>query len=148
MADLPKALDSALRARYAGGEIRSPVTSARGFTARLNALERHFTHKGDRKGAATKRVAAALGVTPRTLQRWRDGSRKPTSTSLRKVEGAHNRLISLPRMRRRLKALPPPNSVTVSGSVNWNGYKNRTEHRAVTLGGMRGVMARCSVRFL
>lgn len=142
MADLSEALDAALRDRYMGGEIRSPATSRRGLTARLNALERQFTQKGDRKGAATKRVAAALGVSPRTIQRWRTGDRKPNGPSVRKVEGLHNRLVSLPRMRRRLKSLPPPNSVTVTAVINWNGYKNRQEHRTTTLGGMRGVMAR------
>jgi transcriptional regulator with XRE-family HTH domain len=142
MAELPEALDRALRARYMPGEIRSPVDTRRGLTARLNALERSFTQQGDRKGAATKRVAAALGVTPRTLQRWRDGSRKPNAASLRKISGAHNRLVTLPKMRKRLKNLPPPNSVTVSAKIDWNGYKNRTEQRTTTLGGMRGVMAR------
>lgn len=123
-------------------EIRSSVDTRRGLTARLNALERAFTQQGDRKGAATKRVAAALGVTPRTLQRWRTGDRKPNAASLRKITGAHNRLVTLPRTRARLKNLPPPNSVNVAAAINWNGYKNRTEYRHTTLGGMRGVMAR------
>jgi hypothetical protein len=139
MAKLPEALDATLRARYMGGEIRRPITHKQGLTARMNALERHFTQKGDRRGAATKRVAAYLGITPRTWQRWRDGSRK---ANLPKVEGAVNRLITLPRMRARLKSLPPPNSVTVDAVVIWNGYKNRTEQRSVTLGSMRPVMAR------
>lgn len=139
MASLPEALDAALRARYMPGAIRSPITTKRGLSARMNALERHFTQKGDRKGAATKRVAAALGITPRTWQRWRAGERAP---NLLKIEGAVNRLITLPTMRRRLKSLPPPNSVKVTAEIKWNGYKNRVAQRSTTLGGMRGVMAR------
>lgn len=117
-----------------GGEIRRPITHRQGLTARLNAIQKQFPTQ--------KAMAAALGVSPRTLQRWRDGTRKPDAKSQRKIEGAHNRLVSLPRMRRRLKSLPPPNSVTVSAVINWNGYKNRQEQRSTTLGGMRGVMAR------
>lgn len=132
--NLAEALDDVLRARYMGGELKRPVTHRQGLTARLNAIQRQFPTQ--------KAMAAALGVSPRTLQRWRDGSRKPNGPSLRKVEGTHNRLVTLPRMRARLKSLPPPNSVTVTAIVNWNGYKNRQERRSTTLGGMRTVMTK------
>lgn len=133
MPALPEALDAALRARYMPGEIRSPVQSRRGLTARLNALEKHYPTK--------RALAAALGVSDRTLRKWRSGETKVSPKNLRKIEGLHHRQVALPRMRRRLKALPPPNSVQVTAEVNWNGYKNRQAHRTVTLGGMRGVMA-------
>lgn len=133
MGSLPEALDAALRARYMGAEIRRPISHRQGLTARLNGIQKQFPTQ--------KAMAAALGVSPRTLQRWRDGSRRPDTKSQRKIEGAHNRLVALPRLRKRLGALPPPNSVAVTAVINWNGYKNRQEHRSTTLGGMRGVMA-------
>lgn len=139
--NLAKALDAALRARYMPREVKSPITTPRGLKARMNALEAHFTRKGDRKGAATKRVAAALGITPRTWQRWRDGTRPP---NLLKIAGAHNRLITLPKTRANLKNKPVPHSVKVTGIIRWNGYTNQAKngHRSTTLGGMQGVMTR------
>jgi transcriptional regulator with XRE-family HTH domain len=139
MPSLPQALDAALRARYMPRAIKSAITTARGLTARLNALERHFRQPGDRKGAETKRVAAALGVSPVTYRRWRNGKQRP---NLGKIEAAHHRLIVLPQMRRRLKDAPPPNKVNVRADVTWNGYQNRTVERTVKLDGMQGVMAR------
>lgn len=142
--DLAQALDDALSRRYPPMtvDIRSPATSNRGAAARMRALEKHFTYKGDHAGAATKRVAAALGITPRTWQRWKAGTRKPNAAVL---EGAHKRLIQLPRMIRRIgpKGTPPPNSVKVANAIIiWNGYRNQTEKRSTTLGGMRQVMAK------
>lgn len=139
MATLAEALDAALRDRYMPGEIKSPVTTARGLNARLRALEAHFQRKGERKGAETKRVAAALGISPVTYRRWRNGKQRP---NLNKIADAHHQLIVLPRMRRRLQAKPPPNSVTVEAEIKWNGYRNPTAQRSTTLGGMRAVMAR------
>jgi hypothetical protein len=141
--NLAQALDAALTRRYPPltVDIKSPATSKRGATARMRAIEKHFTREGDRAGAATKRVAAALGITPRTWQRWKAGTRTPNATIL---EGAHKRLIGLPRMIRRMspKGTPPPSSVTVKAIIVWNGYRNRTELRSTTLGGMRHVMAK------
>lgn len=132
MANLPEALDATLRARYMGSEIKRPVTHRQGLKARLNALQRQFPTQ--------KAMAAHLGVTPRTVQRWRSGESKPTGPAQRKIEGAMTRLITLPRVRARLKSLLPPNSITVTAVVVWNGYKNRQAQRSTTLGGMRGVM--------
>lgn len=133
MADLAGALDATLRARYLTTEIRRPVTHKQGLTARLNALEKQFPTQ--------KAMAAALGVSPRTIQRWRSGDRKPDAKSQRKILDAVKERITRPKVRQRLKKLPPPNSVNISAAINWNGYKNRTEYRHTTLGGMRDVMA-------
>lgn len=136
MADIVAALDEALRARYMPREIRRPITHRQGLKARLNGLQKVY-------GTAAK-LAAALGVNPRTIRKWRSGETKVSAANLRKIERNHNRLISLPRMRDRLKNSPPPNSVQVSAIVNWNGYissRNRGQ-RTVILGGMRAVMAR------
>jgi hypothetical protein len=134
MADLSEALDGLLRDRYMGREIRRPITHRQGLTARLNALGKQFPTK--------KAMAAALGIPERTLRDIRSGRTGGSKANLRKIEGAHNRLVTLPRMRKLLKTLPPPNSVTVTAEINWNGYKNRQEHRSTTLGGMRAVMAK------
>lgn len=134
MASLPEALDAALRARYMPTELKRPVTHRQGLTARLNAIERQFPTK--------KAMAAALGVGPQALRRWRAGTQKPSTATQRKIERTYNRLVTLPKMRARLKSLPAPNSVTVSAEINWNGYKNRQAHRSTTLGHMRGVMVR------
>ena len=134
MAQLSEALDATLRARYMPRGLRSPITQQRGLNARLNALQKQFPTQ--------RALAAALGVGPQAIRRWRAGTQKPSAAAQRKIEGAYNRNITLPAMRKRLKNLPPPNSVTVSATVNWNGYKNRVEHRSVTFGGMRGVMVR------
>lgn len=140
--ELPAALDRALRARYAPRDVRSPVTTARGLNARLNQLEKAFTRDGDRKGAATRRIAAALGVTPRTVQRWRTGERKPNKASLQRIRDEHTKIVRIPKIRRRLRDLPPPNRVNVSALVVWNGYTNRTPDRTVRLHGMQTAMAR------
>lgn len=136
MANLAEALDDVLRDRYMGGEIKRPITHRQGLTARLNALQKQYPTQ--------KAMAAALGVGPQAIRRWRAGTQKPGLAARRKIEGTLNRLVTLPRMRARLKSLPPPNSVTVTAIVNWNGYKNRTADgaRSVTLGGMRSVMAK------
>src|SRR4051812_46128687 len=134
MTNLPDALDAALRARYMPTEIRRPITHRQGLTARLNAIQKQFPTQ--------KALAAAIGIGPQALRRYRAGTQKPSAATLRKIEGAHNRLVTLPKTRKRLASLPAPNSVTVTAVINWNGYKNRQEHRSTTLGGMRGVMAR------
>ncbi|MGW7412764.1 transcriptional regulator [Streptomyces sp. NPDC054863] len=67
--------------RLAGG-IATPVTSKRGWSARLNYLT-----KTDHARAAAK--AAGLTVTDRTLKAWREGKRQPSRASLEKIERAY-----------------------------------------------------------
>lgn len=115
-------------------EIKRPITHRQGLTARLNALERLFPTK--------RAMAKALGIPERTLRDIRSGRTRGSAANLRKIEGAHNRLITLPKTRANLKNKTVPNSVKVTGIINWNGYKNRAKngHRSTTLGGMAGVM--------
>lgn len=137
MANLGEALDALLRARYAPGGIRRPVTHRQGLTARLNALQKQFPTQ--------KALAASLGVSPRTIQRWRTGERNPSKKAQSAIKDAYRDAVLLPAARRRLKKLLPPNSVTITAVINWNGYKNRVEHRSTTLGGMRDTM-RATIR--
>ncbi|MFJ4880860.1 transcriptional regulator [Streptomyces sp. NPDC088745] len=62
--------------------IATPVTSKRGWTARLNYLTRT-----DHARQAAK--AAGLTVTDRTLKAWREGKRAPSRASLEKIERAY-----------------------------------------------------------
>lgn len=140
MPDLAAALDEALRARYPRNEVRTPITQRRGLDARMNQLERLFTQKGDRKGAGNRRAAEAAGIPLRTWQKWRAGKATPSARNLRKLETAHNRLITVPKFRQKVNSQTPPNRVTVTAVINWNGYKNRQPHRTTTLEGMRRVM--------
>lgn len=140
MPDLAAALDEALSARYPRQEVRTPITQRRGLTARMNQLEKLFTGKSDRKGAGNRRAAEAAGIPLRTWQKWRTGKVTPSARSLRKLETAHNRLITIPRFKQKVNSQTPPNRVQVSAVVVWNGYKNRTQHRSTTLEGMRRVM--------
>ena len=140
MPDLAAALDEALSARYPRQEVRTPITQRRGLTARMNQLEKLFQPgKGDRRSAAT-RAAQAAGIPARTWRDWRAGKTTPSARNLRKLETAHNRLITIPRFKRKVADTPAPNRVTVTAEINWNGYKNRTAHRTTTLEGMRHVM--------
>ena len=52
MADLPEALDAALRARYRVSEVKTPVTQRRGLLARMNQLEKLHQRPGDQIGRA------------------------------------------------------------------------------------------------
>lgn len=140
MPDLAAALDEALRARYPRNEVRTPITQRRGLDARMNQLEKLFTAKGDRKGAGNRRAAEAAGIPLRTWQKWRAGTATPSARNLRKLETAHNRLITIPRFKQKVANTPAPNRVTVSAVIVWNGYKNRQAHRTTTLEGMRHVM--------
>lgn len=147
MADLAGALDTALRARYPQtADIRRPVTHRQGLTARMNALEKLFTVKGDRKGAAARRAAEAAGIKLRTWQKWRKGDAKPNASNARKLEGAYVRKVQLPRFRRRVNSQAAPNRVTVTAIIRWSSSPgknyNRTRQRTTTLDGMRGVMVR------
>lgn len=140
MPDIAGALDAALRAHYAVPEVRTPVTQARGLQARMNQMEKAYTRKGDRPGAATARAAKAAGVSPRTWQRWRAGTQKPSAKLREKLAAAYDKHVRRPKLRRKVNQKGAPNRVTVTAEINWNGYKNRTAHRSTTLGGMRGVM--------
>lgn len=131
---LPEALDAALRGRYMGAELKRPITHRQGFTARLNQLQKLFPTQ--------KALAAAIGVGPQAIRRWRAGTQAVSAANLRKVERAHNRYVALPRLRKNINNTPLPNSVAVSAEVTWNGYQNRQAQRTVTLGGMRAVMAK------
>lgn len=136
MANIVNALDAALRARYMPKEIRRPITHRQGLTARLNALGRVF--------GTQKQVAAALGINERTLRNWKSGRTKISAKNLRKIEGTHNRLVSLPRMRANMASKPAPNSVNVTAIVTWNGYRNSKGggQRTVTFSGVKAIMAR------
>lgn len=145
MADLAGALDAALRARYRVAEVKSPATSRRGLLARLSQLEKLHTLPGDRPGQAARRAARSAGIPPDQFARWRKGDRKPSAASLRKLEGAYNRQITLPAVRRAMKARPVPASVRVTATIKWSydaaKQYNATAYRTTTLTNMRPVMA-------
>lgn len=149
MADLAGALDQLLTARYLVGEPKRPATHRQGLTARMNGIEREFTTKGGRKGAEARRAAEAAGISLRQWQRWRTGAVKPTPASLRKLEAAFTRLVTLPRLRKRLKTKPVPDRIKVTATIKWitssRKQYNRTKHRTTTLVGMRPTM-RATIR--
>lgn len=144
MADLPAALDAALRGRYRVQEVKSPASTRRGLSARMNQLEKTFTRKGERAGTGTRRAAAAAGVSPRTWQRWRAGTQTPGPKLLAKLESAYARLVTLPAFRRSVNTGRPPNRVKVTAEIMWTTSPrkayNKTKHRSTTLEGMSGVM--------
>jgi hypothetical protein len=67
--------------QLAGG-ITTPVTSKRGWTARLNYL----TRTPHARQAAR---AAGLTVTDRTIKAWQQGRQQPSPASLQKIETAY-----------------------------------------------------------
>lgn len=142
MADLAGALDAALRARYRVAEVRTPITQRRGLLARLNQLERLHQREGDRRGAAARRAARSAGIPPDQFARWRKGERKPSAASLRKLEAAYARQITLPALRRAITRKDAPDKVTVTAQVWWtdSDKKNNSKQRTVKLTGMKGVM--------
>lgn len=145
--DLATALDEALRDRYPIREPKTPVTQRRGLTARMNALEKEFTQKGDRRGAAGRRAAKAAGIHPDTWTRWKNAQRKPGAASLRKLEAAFTRLVTVPAFRRRLKdPRQVPNRVKVTATIKWSSSPqknyNRRQHRTTILESMRPAMVR------
>lgn len=144
MADLAEALDEALRDRYPMPGVKRPATHRQGLLARLGQLEKAFTRKGDRPGAAGRRAARAAGIAPDTWTRWRSGQRKPSAASLRKLEGAYVRHVQLPAFRRRVNGQTPPARVRVRAYIRWSSSPrkmyNRTPLRTTTLEGMRGAM--------
>jgi hypothetical protein len=85
MAHFPEALDGALRAWYPPGGIKSAVSTKRGFTARVNALEKQY---GSRKAAA-----AAAGIGPSTWRAWfGPNPRTPSAASLAKLDRTYDTL--------------------------------------------------------
>jgi hypothetical protein len=144
VADLAEALDQALRDRYPKPEIRRPATHRQGLLARMNQLEKQFTAKGDRKGAAGRRAAKAAGIAPDTWTRWKNNQRQPGAASLRKLEAAYTRLVQLPKFRQKVNGQQAPNRVRVTATIRWSkspkSNYNKTAQRTTTLEGMRGVM--------
>ena len=142
MANLPEALDAALRARYRVVDVKSPADTRRGLLARMNQLEKLFP--GGRKGTAGRKAAEAAGIPARTWRDWRAGKTKPSARNLRKLEGAFARRITLPAFRRALADKKLPASVTVTGTIRWTDSPrknyNATPHRTTTLVNMRGAM--------
>lgn len=140
MADLAGALDAALRDRYPRGGVKTPATQRRGLTARMNQLEKQFTHPGDRKGQATTRAAKAAGISARSWRDWRAGTHPPSARLLAKLEAAYDKIIVEPGWKRRVNGVPAPDRVHVSAEIWWNGYRNKTLYRTVKLAGLRNVM--------
>lgn len=142
MADLPEALDEALRARYGLVEVRTPATTRRGLMARMNQLEKLHTQKGDRPGQAAHRAARSAGISPTTWNRWRTGKQQPSAAALGKLTTAHRDQVTLPKLRRSLKKAGVPTMVRVTAEVRWNGYYNQTPQRSIKFGPgrMKGVM--------
>ena len=144
MADLAEALDAALRARFRVPEVKTPITQRRGLLARLNQLEKLHARKGDRPGAAARRAAQSAGIPPDQFARWRKGERKPSAASLRKLEAAYTRQVTVPAYRKAANRTKAPNKVTVSAEVWWtdSDKKNNGDERTVKLIGMRATMVR------
>jgi len=144
MPDLASALDAALTARYRPKEVKAPATTRRGLLARMNQLEKLHARKGDRPGAAGRRAARSAGIAPDTWTRWRKSQRAPSAASLRRLEGAYAREITLPAFRRALRTKKIPDKVTVTAEVRWTSSPkkmyNATRYRTVKLTGMRPAM--------
>lgn len=134
MADLAGALDAALRARYRMHDVRTPITQRRGYTARMNQLEKHHAQKGDRPGQAAARAARAAGISPETWRRWRTGKQPPSARMLAKLDNSYKNTLTLPILRRSLQAAGLPTMVTVTAVVRWNGYYNQTPKRTINFG--------------
>lgn len=146
MADLPEALDTALRARYRMPDVKLSVSHRGGLKARMNALERLHTHKGDRKGQGATRAAQSAGISPRAWRDWKSGKvRMPALRSQRKLEGAYVRQVQLPAFRKALKDKKVPGAVQVTATIKWSYASakqyNRNAHRTTTLTGMRPAIA-------
>lgn len=146
MADLTQALDTALRDRYPITGPKRPATHGQGLKARMNQLEKLFEGKGQRKGVAGRRAAEASGISLQQWQRWRRGAQKPGAASLRKLETAYNRLITLPKYRRTLTKKKVPNRVRVTAEIKWSKSPkkayNETKQRTTTLESMRPTMVK------
>jgi len=144
MPDLASALDAALTARYRPKEVKAPATTRRGLLARMSHLEKLHTSKGDRPGAAGRRAARSAGIAPDTWTRWRKSQRAPSAASVRKLEAAYAREITLPAFRRALRTKKIPDKVTITAEIRWTSSPrkmyNATKYRTVKLTGMRPAM--------
>ena len=113
----------------------------------MNQLEKLHTRKGDRPGSAGRRAAAAAGIPPDQWTRWKSGQRNPSAASLRKLEGAYARQVTIPAYRKSVKdkgADAVPDKVTVRAEVWWtdSDKKNNGDVRQVKLSGMKTAMSR------
>lgn len=144
MADLPEALDAALRGRYRVAEVKTPVTQRRGLLARMNQMEKLHKRDGDTPAQTRKRAAQAAGIPDRTWRDWRNGTHPPGPQNRRKLEAAYVRQITIPALRRATKAKGDPDKVTVTAKIRWTDSPrkmyNATPHRTVKLAGMRAAM--------
>lgn len=143
MADLVGALDAALSARYRVTEVKSPITQRRGLLGRMNQLEKLHS-KGATKAQAAARAAASAGISKETWRRWRLGGQPPAAATLRKLEGAYTRQISLPSMKRAIKNKPAPRKVIIWSEVRWTDSDkkkyNATKYRKIEFTQMRPAM--------
>lgn len=143
MADLGEALDGALRAYYRVAEVKTPVTQRRGLLARMNQLEKLHQREGEPANRAAARAAASAGISDRTWRDWRSGTHPPSARSIRKLEAAYARQVTVPALRRAVKRKGAPNKATVSAEIWWtdSDKKNNGDQRTVKLTGLRRVMA-------
>lgn len=104
--------------------VRTPVTQARGRTARMRALEEWL--------GGEKAAAAAAGVTPRTWRGWDKGTR-PTARSLAGLQGAYEEQLDVQaqapaRRRAQARRLADDADLAVGvkafAEVQWEGYYN------------------------
>lgn len=129
MPDFPDALDHALRDYFPVRTVRSPIGTARGLAARLNALEQAY---GSRRAAAE-----AAGVPYVTWRAWRapksGRSRRtgPGPKNAARVEAAYMAL-QRSRARRRIRAAPIRRmiiSAVVVVDPQKSRYMNKIPHR-------------------
>jgi hypothetical protein len=106
VADFVEALDEALHGFYnPRADYVSPITSTRGFKARVRALEKAY---------GSKRAAAdAAGISRDTWSRWTTKGRTPTAASIDKVGSAHTSLLRAVRAAKK----GAPGSIRISATV-------------------------------
>jgi hypothetical protein len=70
------------------------------------------------------------------------GQRSPSAASLRKLEGAYNRQITLPAFRKAIRTRKLPSKVDVTAVYLWSGSTNHQsdKNRTVKFTGMRPTM--------
>lgn len=127
MANLPEALDAALRAYYPLGGVKSPVTSPRGLAARMTALERVYGSK-----VAAARAAGIGRSTWGAWQTTKGSHRPPSAANARKLEAAYESLLRQVKVRgARARSAPTKASITatVVADPRSSRYVNRTPHR-------------------
>jgi hypothetical protein len=108
----------------------------------MNHLEKLHARPGDRPGAAGRRAAQSAGIAPATWTRWRNDQRHPSAVSLRKLEGAYARQVTLPQFRRSVERRKTPDRVNVTAIYQWSGSTNHQSdrNRMVRMTGMRTAM--------